>query len=81
MDRRASELQCELEGQTVELHKSQSALDRAQHSLSEQELEVSTSKAAEQSAKKEAWALRGELKAQAEAAAKVSSILLCSSSG
>lgn len=68
---RASELQCELEEQTVQLHKRQADSDKLQHSLSEADLEVNTSKAAEQVAKKEAWALKGELKAHAEAAAKV----------
>lgn len=71
MPRRASELQCELEEQTMQLHKRQSDLDNLQHSLSEADLEVNTSKAAEQVAKKEAWALKGELKAHAEAASKV----------
>lgn len=71
MQCRASELQCELEGQTVQLHQAQSGLDKLQHSLSERDLELSTAKSAGDSAQKEAWALQGQLKAHAEAAAKV----------
>ena len=55
----------------MQLHKGQSQADKLQHSLSERELEVAMAKAAVDTAKKEAWALRGELKAHAEAAAKV----------
>ena len=73
VQRRASELQCELEGLTVQLHKAQSGTDKLQHSLSERDLEVSTAKSAVDSAKKEAWALQGQLEAHAEAAAKVQS--------
>ena len=71
MQCRASELQCELEGQTVQLHQAQSGLDKLQHSLSERDLELSTAKSAGDSAQKEAWALQGQLKAHAEPAAKV----------
>ena len=72
---RASELQCELEGHAAQLLKGQSEQDKLQHSVSELQLEVSTSQAATESAKKEAWALKGELKARAEAAVKASTYL------
>lgn len=69
---RASELQCELEGHAAQLQKGHSEQDKLQHSVAELQLEVSTSQAAAESAKKEAWALKGELKAHAEAAVKAS---------
>ena len=53
------------------MHKLQSELDKAEHRLSEKEMEVSIGKATADAAIRDVSALRGELKAHAEAAAKV----------
>ena len=56
------------------MHKLQSELDKVQHRLGEQEVETSVGKAAGEAAMREISALKGELKAHAEAAAKVPSV-------
>ncbi len=72
---RASQLQCELEEQATNVHKLQTELDKAEHRLSEKEVEVSVGKASVEAASRDISALKGELKAHAEASAKV--ILQC----
>ncbi|DBB14510.1 TPA: hypothetical protein ACH3X3_004792 [Trebouxia sp. C0006] len=69
-ERRASQLQCELEEQATNVHKLQSELDKAEHRLSEKEVEVSVGKASLEAASRDISALKGELKAHAEASAK-----------
>ena len=56
------------------MHKLQSELDKVQHRLGEQEVETSVGKAAGEAAMRDISALKGELKAHAEAAAKVPTI-------
>lgn len=68
---RASQLQCELEEQAINVHKLQSQLDKAEHRLSEMEVEASVSKASVEAVLRDISALKGELKAYAEASAKV----------
>ena len=53
------------------MHKLQSELDKAEHRLSEKEVEVSVGKASLEAASRDISALKGELKAHAEASAKV----------
>ncbi|KAL0020086.1 hypothetical protein WJX79_009298 [Trebouxia sp. C0005] len=69
-ERRASQLQCELEEQAINVHKLQSQLDKAEHRLSEMEVEASVSKASVEAVLRDISALKGELKAYAEASAK-----------
>ncbi len=68
---RASQLQCELEEQATHVHKLQCELDKAEHRLSEKEVEASVGKASVEAALRDISALKGELKANAEASAKV----------
>ncbi|DBA92530.1 TPA: hypothetical protein ACH3X1_002761 [Trebouxia sp. C0004] len=69
-ERRASQLQCELEEQATNVHKLQSELDKAEHRLSEKEVEASVGKASVEATLRDISALNGELKAHAEASAK-----------
>ena len=69
---RASQLQCELEEHATKLQKAHAQLDRAEHMLSKHETEGSISKAAVEAANREVSSLKGELKAHADAAGKVS---------
>lgn len=69
---RSAQLQCELEEQAAKLHKAQAQLDKAEHLLSEKDTESAIGKAAAEAAARNISALRGELKAHADAAAKVS---------
>ena len=75
-DYRASQLQCELEEQVDKVHKVQAALDKAGHMLSEKDTDSAISKAATEAASREISSLRGELKAHADAAAKVDQLWL-----
>ena len=68
---RASQLHCELEEQATHVHKLQSELDKEERRLSEKEVEVSVGKASVEAALRDISALKGELKAHAEASAKV----------
>ena len=68
---RSAQLQCELEEQATKLHKVQAELDKAEHLLSEKATERAIGKAAAEAAARNISALRGELKAHADAAAKV----------
>ena len=68
---RASQLQCELEEQATNVHKLQCELDKAEHRLSEMQVEASVGKASVEAAIRDISALKGELKAHAEASAKV----------
>ena len=68
---RAAQLQCELEEQASMAHKVQAQLDKAEHLLSEKDTEGTIGKAAAEAAARNISALRGELKAHADAAAKV----------
>lgn len=68
---RASQLQCELEEQATNVHKLQCELDTAEHRLSEMQVEASVGKASVEAAIRDISALKGELKAHAEASAKV----------
>lgn len=70
--RRSAQLQCELEEQATKLHRVQAELDKAEHLLSEKDTESAIGKAAAEAAARNISALRGELKAHADAAAKVS---------
>ena len=65
-------MQCELEEQATKLHKAQAELDKAEHLVSEKDTESAIGKAAAEAAGRDISALRGELKAHANAAAKVS---------
>ena len=53
------------------MHKLQTELDKAEHRLSEKEVGVSVGKASVEAALRDISALKGELKAHAEASAKV----------
>lgn len=53
------------------MHKLQSELDKAEHRLSETQVESSVGKASVEAALRDISALTGELKAYAEASAKV----------
>lgn len=68
---RASQLQCELEEHAMQLHKVQAQLDKAEYMLSEKDTEAAISKAASEAGSREISSLRGELKAHADATAKV----------
>lgn len=68
---RAAQLQCELEEQATKVLKAQAQLDKAEHLLSEKHTEGAIQKAAAEAAARDISALRGELKAHADAAAKV----------
>lgn len=68
---RAAQLQCEVEEQATRAHKVQAQLDKAEHLLSEKDTEGAISKASAEAAARDISALRGELKAHADAAAKV----------
>ena len=64
-------MQCELEEQAVKGHKVQAQVEKAEHLLSEKDTEGAIGKAAAEAAARDISALRGELKAHADAAAKV----------
>lgn len=59
------------------MHKVQAQLDKAEHLLSEKNTEGAISNASAEVAARDISALRGELKAHADAAAKVGSDILC----
>ena len=73
---RASQLQCEVEEQSMKLQKLQHELDKAQQSLNERELEVTVGKAAADAHARDVSALKGELKVHAEASLKVCYLFL-----
>ena len=72
---RAAQLQCEVEEQATRVHKVQAQLDKAEHLLSEKDTEGAIGKASAEAAARDISALRGELKAHADAAAKVRHLL------